>query len=69
MKNLNANNLKQALWECLNDVKDGKIQPAEADSVATQAREILRTTNTQLRIFSQSKRNVSTEVIDFAENN
>ena len=68
MKNLNANNLKQALWECLNDVKDGKIQLAEADSVATQAREILRTTNTQLRIFSQSKRNVSTEVIDFAEN-
>lgn len=68
MKNLNAKNLKETLWECLNDVKDGKIQAAEADSVATQAREILRTTNTQLRIFSQSKRNVDTELIDFAEN-
>jgi len=68
MKNLNAKNLKQTLWETLNNVKEGNIQPAEADSVATQAREILRTTNTQLRVASQSKRNVPTEVIDFAEN-
>lgn len=67
MKNLSAKNLKEALWETLNDVKDNKIQPAEADSIATQAREILRTTNTQLRIFTQAKRNVTTEVIDFAE--
>jgi len=68
MKNLTAKNLKEALWETLNDLKDNKIQPAEADSIATQAREILRTTNTQLRVFSQSKRNVATDVIDFAEN-
>jgi len=67
MKNLNAKNLKNLLWETLNNVKDGKIQPAEADSVATQAREILRTTNTQLRIASQSKRNVPIDVIDFSE--
>lgn len=64
---LNANNLKKVLWETLNGVKSGKMAAAEADSVATQAREILRTTNTQLLIFRQSKRNVSTEVIDFAE--
>lgn len=69
MKNLNAKNLKEVLWETLNKVKDGGMQPAEADSVATQAREILRTTNTQLRISSQSKRNVPTEVIDFSEKN
>lgn len=64
---LTATNLKKALWDTLERVKEGKINPAEADSVATQAREILRTTNTQLQIFKQSKRNVSTEVIDFAE--
>lgn len=64
---LNAKNLKQTLWDTLNGVKTGKVNAAEADSIATQAREILRTTNTQLQIFRQAKRNVSTEVIDFAE--
>jgi hypothetical protein len=64
---LNAKNLKQTLWDTLNGVKAGKIAASEADSIATQAREILRTTNTQLQIFRQSKRNVSTDVIDFAE--
>jgi soluble cytochrome b562 len=64
---LTATNLKQALWDTLQSVKSGKTNAAEADSIATQAREILRTTNTQLQIFRQSKRNVSTEVIDFAE--
>ena len=66
---LNAKNLKDVLWDTLNGVKSGKIAAAEADSVATQAREILRTTNTQLQIFRQAKRNVSIEVISFAENN
>jgi hypothetical protein len=67
MKNLNAKNLKETLWETLNAVKKGEIQPAEADSIATQSREILRTVNVQLKITSQSKRNVSTELIDFSE--
>lgn len=64
---LTATNLKKALWDTLEAVQSGKVAPAEADSIATQAREILRTTNTQLMIFKQSKRNVSTEVINFAE--
>lgn len=64
---LTATNLKKALWDTLEKVKEGKVAPAEADSVATQAREILRCTNTQLMIFKQAKRNVSTEIIDFAE--
>lgn len=67
MKELNAVNLKNALWETLNRVKEAEIQPSEADSVAVQAREILRTVNTQLRISSQSKRNVPTELLDFSE--
>jgi len=67
MKKLNAKNLKDTLWSTLNDVKNGDMEPAKADSIATQAREILRTTKTQLTIMRQSKRNVSTELIDFAE--
>ena len=67
MEKLTASRLKDSLWETLQAVRKGKMQPAEADSVATQAREILRTTNTQLKIVSQAGRQVPTEVIDFAE--
>lgn len=69
MKKLNAKNLKDVLWETLNSVKDGNMEAGQADSIATQSREILRTVNTQLRISQQAKRNVGTEVIDFGENN
>lgn len=64
---LSAKSLKSALWSTLNAVKEGKMEPGQADSVASQAREILRTTNTQLRVAQQSKRPVATDVISFAE--
>lgn len=67
MKNLTAQNLKQALWETLSELRAGTKQPAEADAIASQSREILRTTNTQLRIASQSGRNIPLEVIEFSE--
>ena len=67
MKELTATTLKSALWETLNQLKDGDIQPAQGDAIASQAREILRTTNTQLRIFQQGKRPVSADVLGFAE--
>lgn len=66
---LNAKNLKKELWDSLQKVKSGDIDASMADSVATSAREILRTTKVQLAIVKQAKRNVPTEVIDFAENN
>jgi hypothetical protein len=43
------------------------MQPAQGDAIAAQAREILRTIKVQLQIVGQSKRNVPTNVIDFAE--
>ena len=64
---LTATNLKNALWETLKAVKDGTKQPAEADAIATQAREILRTVKVQLQVVAQSKRSVPAEVIGFAE--
>lgn len=67
MSELTASNLKNALWESLNKIRDGSMQPGEGDAIASQAREILRTVKVQLSVMAQSKRNVPTNVIDFAE--
>jgi hypothetical protein len=64
---LNATNLKQAMWETLNDIRSGAIQPAQGDAIASQAREILRTVKVQLQVTSLAKRVVPIEVINFAE--
>jgi len=64
---LTATNLKEALWSTLNQVKNGEMQPSQGDAVASQAREIIRTVNTQLRVMAQSNRQVPTNVITFAE--
>jgi hypothetical protein len=67
-KALNANNLKSVLWDTLQEVKSGKMEAGQADAVASQAREIIRTTNLQLRVASQTNRNVSKDVLSFSEN-
>lgn len=67
MSDLSATALKTALWETLNAVKEDKMEAGRADAIASQAREILRTTNTQLRISQQAKRPVAIDVIKFAE--
>lgn len=65
---LNAQQLKEALWDSLKAVKSGQMQPAQGDSVAGLGREILRTVKVQLQVSNQSKRSVPQDVIDFAEN-
>jgi hypothetical protein len=67
MKTLSASNLKQTLWETLNQIKENQMQPAQGDAIASQAREILRTVKVQLQVMGQSKRSVPSEVIEFAE--
>lgn len=64
---LNATNLKTALWETLNAVKDGTMQPGNADAVASQAREILRTVKVQLQVTQAAKRSVPLDIVNFAE--
>lgn len=64
---LTATNLKTALWETLNSIKTGTIQPGQGDAIAAQAREILRTVKVQLQVTNQSKRSVPADVITFAE--
>lgn len=64
---LTASSLKDVLWETLNDVKTEQMMPNRADAIAAQSREILRTIKTQLQIAGQSKRQVTPELIEFAE--
>lgn len=64
---LTSENMKNALWDTLQGIKNNSIMPGQGDAIAAQAREILRTINTQLRVVSQSNRPVPTKVIDFAE--
>lgn len=65
-KTLTAVNLKGALWDTLQGVKSGRITPGAGDAVAAQAREILRTTRTQLAILTAAAMKVNEELIDFA---
>lgn len=67
MEKLNATNLKNALWETLNGVKDGTVDAGKADAIASQAREIVRTVKVQLQISSMSKRDVPIELVNFNE--
>lgn len=63
---LNAENLKNLLWETLQDVRSGDMEPGRADAVAAQAREILRTGRLQLAVCSQSRSDVPEELVGFA---
>lgn len=67
MKALSAVNLKEALWDTLQAIKNDNMLPAQGDAIASQAREIIRTVKVQLQVCAQSKRNVPTEIIDFVE--
>jgi len=67
MPKLSAGSLKDILWETLNEIKTDQMLPAQGDAIAAQAREILRTIKVQLQVVGQSKRQVPTDVIEFAE--
>lgn len=64
---LTAETLKEALWDTLQELRNGEIQPGQGDAIAAQAREIVRTVKAQLQITSQAKRSVPPTLIDFAE--
>lgn len=64
---LTAVNLKAALWDTLQGLQKDTIEPGKGDAIAVQAREILRTVNTQLKVQSACGRKIPTEVIEFSE--
>lgn len=68
MKKLNAMNLKQALWETLNAIKTGKLNPQKGGAIASQAREILRTVKVQSQILDKAKKEMTPELTGFADN-
>lgn len=64
---LSAVNLKNTLWDTLNMVRQGELDPSQANSVACQARQILGTVKMQLQIAAQTARSVPAEIITFSE--
>lgn len=66
-KQLTAVNLKNTLWDTLLKVKSKEMPYADADAVASQAREIIRTTKVQLQIAAATNRAVPQDVISFSE--
>lgn len=66
MEKLSAVTLRNQLWETLNQVKTNKLDPATADAIAAQSREILRSFKTQLQILSAAKKNVTADMLEFA---
>lgn len=59
--------MKNVLWDSITQVKAGNMTYADADSIATSARGVLRATHTQLRIAQASNREVPADVIEFSE--
>ena len=64
-KPLTADNLKLALWETLNDLRSGTVQPRIADAIAGQAREITRIVKVQMQVAMQTKAPVPQAVIEY----
>lgn len=65
-KALSAVAMREVLWDTMNEVKGGKLEPATADAVAAQSREILRSVKIQLAVLGQAKKSVTSELVKFA---
>lgn len=63
---LTAKNLKQALWQALQDVKAGTITPQQGDAIARHSREIVRVHMAQLSTRSQIAA-ATEEMVSFVE--
>lgn len=50
MKSLNSKNLKLELWDALQQVKKKEIDPAIANAIATQSRELMRVVKMEVTI-------------------
>jgi len=68
MKKLNAKNLKNELWKTLKNLREGEIEPVQAEAIASQSREINRVVKTQQSVLKQAKEEVTEEMIDFVKN-
>ena len=63
---LKAKHMKRMLWGVLQKLEKGEIEPAKADAMAMQSREIVRITHSQLSILRQGNKKVTKELLDYA---
>lgn len=61
-----ANALKDALWKTLLDVRNKKANPATANAVAKQAREIINIVRMELTVAKMSNTKPSRHLISFS---
>lgn len=64
---LNAETLKDTLWETLRLLRDDKISGDSAVAIAKQSKEILRIIKMQVTISKETKREIPEAVIKFSE--
>lgn len=67
-KQLSAVNLKEVLFDTLQDVRARKVTVGEAAAAAKVSREIIRAVLTQIKVSEHTKRKLPNEVIRFSEN-
>lgn len=68
MKKLNALTLKEELWQTLQKLKEGRLEPKAALSISSQANQILRTIKLQTQILGMANEKITKELLDFAKN-
>lgn len=64
-KALTAKNLKNELWEVLQGLRTGTIEPTSAEAVAMQSREIIRVLKAQQSVIRQANDKITKEMLDF----
>ena len=64
-KSLTAKNLKNELWEVLQEVRENKIDPQQAEAVASQSREIIRVLRAQQSVIKQASEKITKEMLEF----
>jgi len=64
IEKLNAENLKNELWETLKEIRAGKTDPKTANAIAGQARGIISTVNVEIAIQNAAS-NLSDKLNEF----
>jgi len=64
-KMLTAKNLKDELWDVLKAIRSRDIEPAEAEAIAAQSREIIRVLKAQQGVLKQASEKITQEMLEF----
>lgn len=67
-QDLSGDNLKNALWDTLQNVKAKRVTPAMANAVAAQSREIMRVVKAEIAIAALGGHKPSQAILSFTKN-